>query len=94
MALKIVGDRVMIKIDEPETTEGGIHIPESAQEKPQQGTVIEVGEGQRLDDGTLVSPDVQKGDKVVFSKYGGTEIDDEGEEYLILDSSQIYAKLA
>jgi len=94
VALKIVGDRVMIKIDEPETTEGGIHIPESAQEKPQQGTVIEVGEGRRLDDGTLVSPDVQKGDKVVFSKYGGTEIDDEGEEYLILDSSQIYAKLA
>ena len=94
MALKIVGDRVMISIDEPETTAGGIHIPESAQEKPQQGTVIEVGEGRRLDDGTLVSPDVQKGDKVVFSKYGGTEIDDEGEEYLILDSSQIYAKLA
>ena len=94
MALKILGDRVMIKVDQPETTEGGIHIPESAQEKPQQGTVIEVGEGRRLDDGTLVSPDVQKDDKVVFSKYGGTEIDDEGEEYLILDSSQIYAKLA
>ncbi len=93
MALKILGDRVMIKIDEPETTEGGIHIPESAQEKPQQGTVIKVGEGKRLDDGTLVSPDVEKGGKVIFAKYGGTEITDEGEEYLILDTSQIYAKL-
>ena len=93
MALKILGDRVMIEIDEPETTEGGIHLPESAQEKPQRGTVIEVGEGQRLDDGTLVSPDVEKGGKVIFAKYGGTEITDEGEEYLILDTSQIYAKL-
>ncbi len=94
MALKILGDRVMIKVDEPETTEGGIHIPESAQEKPQRGTVVEVGEGTRLDDGTLVSPDVEKGDKIIFAKYGGTEITDEDEEYLILDSSQIYARLA
>jgi len=93
VALKILGDRVMIRVDEPETTEGGIHIPESAQQKPQRGTIIEVGEGQRLDDGTLVPPDVEKGGKVIFAKYGGTEITDEGEEYLILDSSQIYAKL-
>ncbi len=93
MALKIIGDRVMIRVNEPETTEGGIHLPESAQEKPQQGTVMEVGEGKRLDDGTLVCPDVEKGDKVIFAKYGGTEITDEDEEYLILDNSQIYAKL-
>ncbi len=93
MALKIIGDRVMIEVDEPETTEGGIHLPESAQEKPQQGTVVEVGEGRRLDNGALVPPDVKKGDKVIFAKYAGTEIADEGKEYLILDSSQIYAKL-
>ncbi len=93
MALKILGDRVMIKVDEPETSEGGIHLPESAQEKPQRGKVVAVGEGRRLDDGTLVPPDVKEGDKVIFSKYGGTEITDEGEEYTILDSSQIYAKL-
>ncbi len=93
MALKVSGDRVVIRVDEPETTEGGIHLPESAQEKPQQGTVMEVGEGKRLDDGTLVCPDVEKGDKVIFAKYGGTEITDEDEEYLILDNSQIYAKL-
>ena len=93
MALKILGDRVMIRVDEPETTEGGIHIPESAQQKPQRGTIVEVGEGRRLDDGTLISPDVEKDGKVIFAKYGGTEITDEGEEYLILDTSQIYAKL-
>ena len=93
MALKILGDRVMIKVDEPETTEGGIHLPESAQEKPQRGEVVAVGEGRRLDDGTLVPLDVAEGDKVIFAKYGGTEITDEGEEYIILDSDQIYAKL-
>jgi len=94
VALKIIGDRGMIKVDEPETTDSGIHLPESAQKKPQQGTVVAVGEGRRLDDGTLVAPDVKKGDNIVFAKYGGTEITDAGEEYLILEGSQIYAKLA
>ena len=93
MALRILGDRVMINVDEPETTEGGIHLPESAQEKPQRGTVVAVGEGRRLDDGTLVPPEVEEGDQVIFAKYGGTDITDEDEEYLILDSEQIYAKL-
>ena len=93
MALRILGDRVMIRVDEPETTEGGIHLPESAQEKPQRGTVVAVGEGRRLDDGMLVPPDVKEDDKVIFAKYGGTDIDEGGEEYLILDSDQIYAKL-
>lgn len=93
MALQVLNDRVMIKVDEPETTEGGIHLPESAQKKPQRGTVVAVGKGKRLDDGTLVAPDVEEGDKVIFAGYGGTEITDEGEEYMILDSNQIYAKL-
>ena len=93
MALRILGDRVMIKVDEPETSEGGIHLPESAQEKPQRGRVVAVGEGRRLDDGTLVPPDIKEDDTVIFAKYGGTEINEEDEEYLILDSDQIYAKL-
>lgn len=93
MALRILGDRVMVKVDEPETSEGGIHLPESAQEKPQRGTVVAVGEGRRLDDGTLVPPDVKEDDRVIFAKYGGTEINEGSEEYLILDSDQIYAKL-
>ena len=93
MALRVLGNRVMIKVDEPETTEGGIHLPESAQEKPQRGIVVGVGEGNRLEDGTLVPLDMDEGDRVIFAKYGGTEITDEDEEYLILDSEQIYAKL-
>jgi chaperonin GroES len=93
VALKVLGDRVLIKVDEPETTEGGIHLPESAQEKPQRGTVVAVGEGQRLEDGTMAPPDVAEGDRVVFAKYGGTEITEEGEEYILMDSDQIYAKL-
>lgn len=93
MALKILGDRVMVKIDEAETTEGGIHLPESAREKPQRGTVIGVGEGHRLEDGTLQAPEVEEGDKIIFGKYGGTEIEHDGEEYLILDTDQIYAKI-
>ncbi len=93
MALKILGNRVMVKSDEAETTEGGIHLPESAQEKPQRGTVIEVGEGHRLEDGTLQAPDVAEGDKIIFAKYGGTEIEHDGEEYLILEADQIYAKI-
>jgi len=94
MALKILGDRVLVKVDEAQTTEGGIHLPESAQEKPQRGTVIAVGEGRRLEDGTVQAPDVKKGDKIIFAKYGGTEIEDSGEEYIILETDQIYAKLA
>ena len=93
MALKVIGDRVMVQVDEPETTEGGIHLPESAQEKPQRGTVVAVGEGRRLDNGTFAPPDVKEGDRVIFAKYGGTEISDQGEEYILLDADHVYAKL-
>jgi chaperonin GroES len=92
MALKLLGYRVMIKIDEARTSEGGILLPESAQERPQKGCVVAVGEGKRLDNGTLVAPDVVVGDHVIFAKYGGTEIKDEGEDYTILDADSIYAK--
>lgn len=93
MALKILGDRVMIKVDEAPKTEGGIILPETAQTKPQQGTVIAVGEGRYTDDRTLIAPDVKEGDVVLFAKYGGNEITDEGEDYKILESSLIYAKI-
>lgn len=93
MALKILGDRVMVKVDEAQTTEGGIHLPESAQEKPQRGTIVAVGEGRRLEDGTLQPSDLQEGDRIIFARYGGTEIEDDGEEYLIMDTDQIYAKI-
>ena len=82
----------MVKVDEAKKTEGGILLPESAQEKPQKGVIVAVGEGKRLDNGILVAPDVVVGDHVIFAKYGGTEIKDEGEDFIVLDAESIYAK--
>jgi len=84
----------MVKRLEADTTAGGIHLPESAQERPQKAEVIAVGEGPKLDSGTSVAPDVEVGDVVIIAKYGGTEITVDGEDYLIMDSSQILAKEA
>ena len=93
MGLRILGDRVMIKVDEAAESEGGILLPETAQEKPQRGTIVGVGEGARTEDGELIPSDLEEGDVVIFAKYGGTDITDEGEEYKILETSQIYAKV-
>lgn len=93
MALKVLGARVMIKVDEAKVTEGGILLPETAREKPQWGTVVSVGE-LRLEDGSTQPLDVAVGDRVVFAKYGGREVTDAGEEYVIFEVDQIYAKLA
>ena len=93
MALKVLGNRVMVKVDEAETTQGGIVLPETAREKPQWATVVAVGEN-RLECGTVVEMDVAVGERVVFAKYGGREITDEGQDYLILEADQIYAKQA
>lgn len=84
----------MVQRAEAEKTAGGIHLPESAQERPQKATVIAVGEGRKLDNGSVVAPDVKEGDMVVIARYGGTEITVDGEEYLILNSDQILAKEA
>jgi chaperonin GroES len=94
MALKVLGDRVLVKPDPEEDRRGGILLPDSAKEKPQRGTVVAVGEGRRLDSGEIVPPPLKVGDRVIYSKYGGTEIEDGGEEYMILGSSDIYAKNA
>jgi chaperonin GroES len=94
MDMKPLGDRVIVEVlDEEETTISGIVLPDTAQEKPQRGTVLEVGPG-RYEDGKLVPLDVTKGDEVIFSKYGGTEVKVGGEEYLILRESDILAKVA
>jgi chaperonin GroES len=93
MDLKPLGDRVIVQIlEEEETTISGIVLPDTAKEKPQRGTVLEVGPG-RYEDGQLVPLDVSKGDEVIYSKYGGTEVTVEGEEYLILRESDILAKV-
>lgn len=94
MAIRLLGNRVMVKRAEADTTSGGIHLPESAREEQQRAEVVAVGEGERLDDGTLVAPDVEEGDVVVIARYGGTEITVDGEEYLIMDADQILAKEA
>ena len=86
-------DKVIVKrIEEKETVKGGIIIPDSAKEKPMEGEVIAVGSGKR-EKGELIPLDVKPGDRVLFGKYGGTEIKLEGEEYLILREEEILAKL-
>ena len=92
MNLKPLGDRVIIKQDEAEKmTKSGLYLSRDAQEKPQRGVVIAVGEGKLDNSGNLVKPGVSEGDVVIYSKYGGTEIDVEGEEYIILRADDIYA---
>ena len=91
MGIRLLGNRVMLKRAEAATTSGGIHLPETAQDRPQQAEVIAVGEGEKLDSGKLVPPPVKAGDTVIFASYGGTEITVDGEEYLIMDADQIYA---
>ena len=86
-------DRVIVKrIEEKETVKGGIIIPDSAKEKPQEGEVVAVGGGKR-EKGELIPLDVKPGDRVLFGKYSGTEIKVEGEELLILREEEILAKL-
>jgi len=85
-------DKVLVKPSQAEEkSTGGIYIPDSAQQKPIEGSVIAVGPGRILDDGSRGEMTVKVGDLVVYSKYGGTEIKLDGEEYVILDEDQIYA---
>ena len=82
-------DRVIVKrIDEEEKTKGGIIIPDTAKEKPQEGRVVSVGPGRR-EDGKLIAPDVKAGDRILFSKYAGTELKLNGEEHLIMREDDI-----
>jgi chaperonin GroES len=92
MSLKPLGDRVIVKTDEAETqTASGLILADTAKEKPQRGKVIAVGEGKVNDKGERVPVDVKVGDTVIYSKYGGTEVKLDGEEYLILRAEDIYA---
>ena len=96
MNLQPLGDRVVVKplSEEDSKTPSGIYIPDTAKEKPQEGEVVAVGPGEPNDNGEKIKPDVEKGDKVVYSKYGGTEIKVEGIEYLILSSRDILARVS
>ncbi len=96
MARKIrpMGDRVLVKsLEAEETIKGGIIIPDTAKEKPQEGEVVAVGPGRVTEDGKTIPMEVKVGDKVVYAKYGGTEIKDGDDELLILRESDILAKV-
>ncbi|MDQ0856590.1 MULTISPECIES: co-chaperone GroES [Bacillaceae] len=90
--LKPLGDRVVIElVQSEEKTASGIVLPDSAKEKPQEGKVVAVGTGRVLDNGERVALEVAEGDRIIFSKYSGTEVKYEGSEYLILRESDILA---
>ena len=90
MDIRPLYDRLVVKrIEEQETKVGGLYIPDSAKEKPQEGEVIAVGKGKRLEDGKLVPLDVKKGDRILFGKYSGSEIRLDGEDYLIMREDEV-----
>jgi chaperonin GroES len=92
--VKPLGDRVIVQpLDEKEVKKGGIIIPDTAKEKPQEGTVIALGTGKLDDNGKKVDFNVKVGDKVLISKYGGTEIKIDGEELLVLRESDVLARV-
>jgi chaperonin GroES len=94
MKIRPLHDRVIIKrLDEETKTSGGLYIPDTAKEKPIQGKVLAVGAGKRDKDGKLVALDVKAGDKVLFSKYSGTEVKIDGDEHLIMREEDILAVL-
>ena len=92
--LQPLGDRIVVKAVEQENqTKSGIYIPDSAKERPQEGTVVAVGPGRVNDDGSRVAMDVAVGDVVIYSKFAGTEFEEDGEEYLIMKETDILAKV-
>src|SRR3972149_6437629 len=92
MKVKPLQDRVLIKrVEEESKTKGGIIIPDSAKEKPQEGLVVAVGPGKVTDNGNRVAPEVKAGDRVLFGKYSGTDIKIDGEEHLILREEDVLA---
>ncbi|MBU1598721.1 co-chaperone GroES [bacterium] len=90
MMIKPLGDHILVKPEETgEAKKGGIIIPDTAKEKPQEGVVIAVGSGKRTEDGEVQPLEVKKGDKILFSKYGGTEIKIDGEDHLIMREDDV-----
>ncbi len=90
MKIRPLYDRLVVKrIEETETVRGGIIIPDTAKEKPQEGEVVAVGAGKRLDSGKVVALDVKPGDRILFGKYSGSEVKIEGEEFVILREDEI-----
>jgi chaperonin GroES len=94
MNIRPLHDRIVVKrIEDQETKIGGLYIPDSAKEKPQEGEVVAVGKGKRLEDGKVVPLDVQKGDRILFGKYSGSEIRIDGEELMIMREDEVLGVL-
>ena len=94
MKIRPLHDRILVKrIQEEEKTSGGIIIPDTAKEKPQEGKIVAVGNGKVAEDGTVTPLDVKKGDKILFSKYSGSEVNLDGEEHLIMREDDVLAVL-
>jgi chaperonin GroES len=95
MDIRPLHDRVVVKrIEEGETMSGGLYIPDSAKEKPQQGEVVAVGNGKRTEDGKVLPLDVKAGDRILFGKYSGNDIKLDGNEYLIMREDEILGVLS
>ncbi len=94
MNLRPLHDRILVeRLEEGEQVKGGIIIPDSAKEKPQQGKVIAVGNGKRLEDGSIVALDVKAGDRILFAKYAGSEVKVDDTEYIIFREDEVLAIL-
>ncbi|MGB5302177.1 MAG: co-chaperone GroES [Gemmatimonadota bacterium] len=92
--IKPMADRVVIEpLEETEEMRGGLYIPDTAKEKPMQGTVVAVGPGRRTDQGELIEVELKKGDRILYGKYSGTEVTVDGNEYLIVRESDVLAVL-
>ncbi|MFN0171556.1 MAG: co-chaperone GroES [Bryobacteraceae bacterium] len=95
MNIRPLYDRIVVKrIEEQETVRGGIIIPDSAKEKPQEAEVVAVGHGKRLEDGKLVPLEVKVGDRILFGKYSGSDIKIDGQEYLIMREDEVLGILS
>jgi len=94
MSIRPLGDRVLVKpVEQQEVKKGGIIIPDTAKEKPQEGEIIAVGKGKIADDGKLIPMDVKAGDRILYGKYSGTEVKIDGEEYLIMHQEDVLGVL-
>lgn len=94
MNLRPLYDRIVVRrIEQKEQVQGGIIIPDSAKEKPQEGEVVAVGKGKRLEDGSMVPLDVKAGDRILFGKYSGSDIKMDGQEYLIMREDEVLGVL-
>jgi chaperonin GroES len=92
MKIRPLQDRILVKrVDEEEKTTGGIIIPDSAKEKPQEGIVSAVGPGKTLENGNIAEPGVTKGDRILFSKYAGTDVNVDGDEHIIIREDDVLA---